>query len=126
MPYTTDASFWRSSLTDLDDARTTPELPESVDIVIIGAGYAGAATAYHLVKGEGSEHTPKQSIAILEARGACSGATGRNGERGEGRMSCTSLTYSQAVIFVPISTATSPCTLRDSASSPPSSLRNSK
>jgi glycine/D-amino acid oxidase-like deaminating enzyme len=51
-------------------------LPEHSDIVIIGAGYAGVSTAYHLVK-EPSD--ANQSITILEARSACSGATGRNG-----------------------------------------------
>jgi glycine/D-amino acid oxidase-like deaminating enzyme len=51
-------------------------LPEHSDIVIIGAGYAGVGTAYHLVKDHGDVN---RSIAILEARGACSGATGRNG-----------------------------------------------
>lgn len=49
----------------------------SSDVVIIGAGYAGISTAYHLTKGEASDK--KLSITILEARGVCSGATGRNG-----------------------------------------------
>lgn len=66
--------FWRSQLDPLDDLRSTPGLPESSDIVIIGAGYAGVATAYHLL-----EAGSTASITILEARGACSGATGRNG-----------------------------------------------
>lgn len=69
-------SFWLSGFnSEMRDHRTTPELPKDSDIVIIGAGYAGAATAYHLLK-QGTQAT---SITILEARGACSGATGRNG-----------------------------------------------
>lgn len=81
IPYNEDASFWRSTLADLDDLKSTPELSESSDIVIIGAGYAGVATAWHLLKGEGFvTDGPKPSITILEARGACSGATGRNGD----------------------------------------------
>lgn len=68
--------FWRTEPHDLDSHRSTPELPESCDIAIIGAGYAGAATAYHLL--DSSAASPP-SILILEAREACSGATGRNG-----------------------------------------------
>jgi hypothetical protein len=67
-------SFWRTNLHELDDYRSTEQLPEQSDIVIIGAGYAGVATAYHLL-----EAGSKASITLLEARGACSGATGRNG-----------------------------------------------
>ncbi|KAH9908950.1 FAD dependent oxidoreductase superfamily [Xylariomycetidae sp. FL2044] len=67
-------SFWRNTIHELDDLRSTDSLPESSDVVIIGAGYAGVATAYHLL-----EAGFTSSITILEARGACSGATGRNG-----------------------------------------------
>lgn len=67
-------SFWRADLHELDDYRSTEQLPEQSDIVIIGAGYAGVATAYHLL-----EAGSKSSITLLEARSACSGATGRNG-----------------------------------------------
>lgn len=67
-------SFWRTSLDKLDDLRSTESLPESSDIVIVGGGYAGVAVAYHLI-----EAGCKSSITLLEARGACSGATGRNG-----------------------------------------------
>ncbi|KAF9251507.1 hypothetical protein DTO013E5_4065 [Penicillium roqueforti] len=69
--------FWHRDIHELHDHRTTEELPVSSDVVIIGAGYAGISTAYHLVKGEASDN--KLSVTILEARGVCSGATGRNG-----------------------------------------------
>lgn len=69
--------FWHRDIDKLHDHRTTPDLPASSDVVIIGAGYAGISTAYHLVKGEASGE--KLSVTILEARGVCSGATGRNG-----------------------------------------------
>lgn len=49
-----------------------------MDILIIGAGYAGITAAYHLLCGEDATE-PKPSVALLEARQACSGATGRNG-----------------------------------------------
>ncbi|KAJ5985470.1 hypothetical protein N7522_012666 [Penicillium canescens] len=67
--------FWQTARDDLSDHRSTEQLPEHSDIVIIGAGYAGVSAAYHLVK----DGDASKSIAILEARGACSGATGRNG-----------------------------------------------
>lgn len=69
--------YWRNRLDALDDHRSTAELPEEVDIVIIGGGYAGASTAHHLLSL--MEPGKEQSIMILEARQACSGATGRNG-----------------------------------------------
>ncbi|KAI0416790.1 FAD dependent oxidoreductase [Xylaria grammica] len=68
--------FWRTELHELDSHRSTPELPEKQDIVIIGAGFAGAALAHYLLK---DTSVYKPSITILEAREACSGATGRNG-----------------------------------------------
>lgn len=71
-------SFWRSNLHPLDNHRTTEALPSSADIVIIGAGYAGASTAYHILE-KSADSANKPSIVILEAREACSGATGRNG-----------------------------------------------
>ncbi|CAJ0550004.1 Ff.00g099340.m01.CDS01 [Fusarium sp. VM40] len=69
-------SFWRYSTGPLDDHRSTEELPAQSDIVIIGAGYSGAALTTHIL----SECTGKSpSILVLEARQLCSGATGRNG-----------------------------------------------
>ncbi|KAE8147458.1 FAD dependent oxidoreductase [Aspergillus avenaceus] len=71
-------SFWRTELDALDDYRSTETLPETSDIVIVGSGYAGASTAYHCQ--QLAQSTASQpSIVILEARQACSGATGRNG-----------------------------------------------
>lgn len=70
-------SFWRSQLDTLDNHRSTDTLPETSDIVIIGAGFSGASTAYHCL--DQTKDTTKPSIVILEARQACSGATGRNG-----------------------------------------------
>lgn len=39
------ASYWRSQPHPLDSHRSTPELPETSDVVIIGAGLAGVAVA---------------------------------------------------------------------------------
>jgi len=71
-------SFWRTDLDSLDSHRTTEVLPESADILVIGAGYAGASTVYHLLE-KTKKSGCKPRIVILEAREACSGATGRNG-----------------------------------------------
>ncbi|KAI1772827.1 FAD dependent oxidoreductase [Hypoxylon cercidicola] len=67
--------YWRTELHELDSHRSTAELPKKQDIVIIGAGFAGAALAHYLLK----DNASKPSVTILEAREACSGATGRNG-----------------------------------------------
>lgn len=48
------------------------ELPETVDIVIIGSGITGTSFAYNLFKNEQSLR-----VLMLEARDVCSGATGR-------------------------------------------------
>ncbi|POS83343.1 hypothetical protein EPUL_005732, partial [Erysiphe pulchra] len=73
-------TFWRSELHPLDSHRSTEEIPKSCDVLIIGAGYAGASTAYHLLcNDEVPKMSPKPSVLLLEARQACSGATARNG-----------------------------------------------
>ncbi|KAA8573224.1 hypothetical protein EYC84_003723 [Monilinia fructicola] len=73
--------FWHSGKHPLHDHRSTEALPENevIDILIIGAGYAGVATAYNLVKDSTSNSFSKLSVMILEARLVCSGATARNG-----------------------------------------------
>jgi len=73
-------SFWRSSTKPIDKHRSTESLPSTANVVIIGAGYAGSAIARHLIEESERHNRPIPSIVILEAREACSGATGRNGE----------------------------------------------
>ena len=68
--------FWQSDTHELHDHRSTENLPGTSDILIIGAGYAGISTTYHLVK---DPRNANQKITVLEARSVCSGATGRNG-----------------------------------------------
>ncbi|TYJ54196.1 hypothetical protein B9479_005122 [Cryptococcus floricola] len=80
------SSFWiEGADSALRNHRSTPELPEKADIVIIGSGYSGISTAYWIQKAcpefdafAKPGHVP--SIAILEARDVCGGATGRNGK----------------------------------------------
>lgn len=69
------ASFWTASAHPLDDYESSSTLPESCDVLVIGSGYAGTATAYHILK----DNPQKPSVVIFEARQICSGATGRNG-----------------------------------------------
>lgn len=76
-------SFWRSEVGPIDTHRTTEDLTAVADIVIIGAGYTGASIAHHILEQSGQRNAQVQhvpSILIVEAREACSGATGRNGK----------------------------------------------
>lgn len=49
-------------------------LPEAADIVVVGAGIMGLATAYHLAKDHG-----QQRVLVLDEGYLCGGASGRNG-----------------------------------------------
>lgn len=78
-------SYWQDPPDPIADERTTAELPAAADVVVVGSGITGASVAWNLLK-----HIPlaqgvvadekKPSIVMLEARRACSGATGRNGK----------------------------------------------
>ncbi|KAK0444954.1 FAD dependent oxidoreductase-domain-containing protein [Desarmillaria tabescens] len=57
----------------LHEGASSP-IPSTADAVVIGSGMAGAVTAYELLS---APNGPK-NIVMLEAREACSGATGRN------------------------------------------------
>ncbi|KAK7917321.1 hypothetical protein PG985_010929 [Apiospora marii] len=68
-------SYWLQQVRDdeLLDHRTTEELPEAADTVIIGSGITGTLVAkYH------KQNWPDKSVVVVEARDFCSGATGRN------------------------------------------------
>lgn len=77
VPNPTD-SFWLTSPHHLASYRSSDTTPEKCDIAIIGTGLSGVATAYHILKE--CEGGPEPKIVLFEARQACSGATGRNGE----------------------------------------------
>ncbi|TKA60646.1 hypothetical protein B0A49_03146 [Cryomyces minteri] len=67
-------SYWQNPPSDIADHRTTEALPSSADYVVVGSGISGACVAYNLLL-----RRPAARVVILEARRACSGATGRNG-----------------------------------------------
>ena len=67
-------SYWQDPPSPLASHRSTPDLPSSTDVVIVGSGITGACVAYDLL-----DHSTPPSVLMLEARTACSGATGRNG-----------------------------------------------
>ncbi|CAD0081706.1 unnamed protein product, partial [Aureobasidium vineae] len=62
------ASFWHTE-PKLLGHRTTTDLPQHTDFVIIGSGISGASVEWRNEKG----------VLVLEAREICWGATGRNG-----------------------------------------------
>lgn len=69
-----DVSFWLDTCGD--DLTPRPALAGSteVDVAVIGAGYTGLWTAYHLLRDE-----PSLRVLVVEAQIAGFGASGRNG-----------------------------------------------
>ncbi|KAL2162269.1 hypothetical protein VTH06DRAFT_7182 [Thermothelomyces fergusii] len=67
-------SYWQDPPDPLADHRTTADLPPTADTVIVGSGITGAAVAWNLLQSPNPG-----TVVMLEARQACSGATGRNG-----------------------------------------------
>jgi hypothetical protein len=69
-------SYWQ----DPPDAEiasylTAEKVPETADVVIIGSGITGSSVAWNLL----NDTSKLGKVVMLEARQACSGATGRNG-----------------------------------------------
>ncbi|KAF5669791.1 oxidoreductase [Fusarium denticulatum] len=67
-------SYWQHEAQQQVPPQSEP-LPSSCDVAIVGGGYAGIATAYHILK----TTSPPPHVFLLEAKDPCSGATGRNG-----------------------------------------------
>ncbi|MDG1857666.1 MAG: FAD-dependent oxidoreductase, partial [Emcibacteraceae bacterium] len=65
-----DKPFWHSNVEI--PIFSKPSLPKSVDVVIIGAGFTGLATALHLLRGG-------KSVALFDALKIGHGASGKNG-----------------------------------------------
>ncbi|KFY41718.1 hypothetical protein V494_02824 [Pseudogymnoascus sp. VKM F-4513 (FW-928)] len=76
------SSFW---LSPLHPAFSTPPAPPplAAEVVIIGSGITGTSVARHLIRSHRSslsrQDRENSPIVVLDARDACSGATGRNG-----------------------------------------------
>ena len=67
-------SYWHKEPSEkLQGHRTTPELPKTADIAIIGSGITGTFAAHFLKNGKARD----SNVVMLEAREACWGATGR-------------------------------------------------
>ncbi|KAF8849007.1 FAD dependent oxidoreductase [Acephala macrosclerotiorum] len=67
-------AYWQTPPLPISDHRSTPNLPNASKYVIVGSGITGTSIAWKIFQEE-----PNAFITILEARQACSGATGRNG-----------------------------------------------
>ncbi|CZR66526.1 related to FAD dependent oxidoreductase [Phialocephala subalpina] len=78
-------SFWLQNppFPDLVD-KQSKTIPRTADIVIIGSGITGASIARTILS-ECAAMGIQRRVVMLEARQACSGATGRNG----GHIKCT-------------------------------------
>ncbi|KAK0614270.1 FAD dependent oxidoreductase [Immersiella caudata] len=76
-------SYWlQAPSKTLVGHRSTPDLPQTADVVVVGSGITGAFSAHFLKKGlnaDGVGARAGESVVLLEAREACFGATGRNG-----------------------------------------------
>ncbi|KAI4950480.1 hypothetical protein J4E91_004363 [Alternaria rosae] len=74
-------SYWLQQVRcdPLLNHRTTEELPQEADTVIVGSGITGTIVAKHHL-----ETFPEKKVVVLEAREFCSGATGRNAGRAYG------------------------------------------
>lgn len=84
-------SYWQAEASDssIHHHGCSDPLPnalaEAVDVVVIGSGISGAVTAHSLLRRDNLDEGASDSICsapsiiMLEARQACSGATGRNG-----------------------------------------------
>jgi lysine/ornithine N-monooxygenase len=71
------SSFWHTE-PKLLGHRTTKELPQQVDILVIGSGISGASVVHHIFEDlKDVEVAKKPSVLVLEAREVCWGATGR-------------------------------------------------
>ena len=80
MQNTQSQSFWLLEAQDAADHLNKLIEPDqvitvdSVDVVVVGAGITGCSAAYWLKK-----LNPTLSVTVIDRRGICEGATGRNG-----------------------------------------------
>ncbi len=67
--------YWQCGVHPLEDFRSTPRLPSTADVVVIGAGLTGASAAFHLAP------AVKRGlrVIVLEHGDPATQASGRNG-----------------------------------------------
>ncbi|KXH57962.1 hypothetical protein CSAL01_02619 [Colletotrichum salicis] len=70
-------SYWQLPPLEGVADHQSEHLPRDVDVVIVDSGMSGTSIAWHLLKDDSS--TTPLRVAMIEARQAYSGATGRNG-----------------------------------------------
>lgn len=70
-----ETPFWQLQPNPLAGFRSTPSLPEEVDLLIIGAGLTGASAAYHAV----GLARAGQRVAVIDMADPACHASGRNG-----------------------------------------------
>lgn len=69
-----EKSWWLETLPEAITPNPPPQSDEKVDVVIIGGGYTGISTGYHLKMTE-----PSMDVRVLESDICGYGASGRNG-----------------------------------------------
>ena len=71
-----DQPFWFRAGHPLANYQSAPTLPETVDVLIIGAGLTGASAAYHLGP---AVHDRSLHVAVIDRADPSTEASGRNG-----------------------------------------------
>lgn len=80
-------SYWHSDTPlspephPISNLRSTEDLPEYADYVIVGSGISGSMIAWGILERlEQAGELQNKKVLMLESRGAVGGATGRNGK----------------------------------------------
>jgi hypothetical protein len=73
VPNSTNSYWHKEPSRKLYGHRTTKDLPETADIIVVGSGITGSFAAHFLKNGDARD----AKVVMLEAREACWGATGR-------------------------------------------------
>ncbi|PAV19444.1 FAD dependent oxidoreductase [Pyrrhoderma noxium] len=71
--------YWTHPSSPIAQHGHDTELPDYADIVIIGSGITGTSIAKALLEYKPGDGLKPLKVVMIEARDACSGATGRNG-----------------------------------------------
>lgn len=73
-------SAWRVAATKVSNVVKYPPLPNKkdvVDVVIVGAGFTGSSSAYHLSKAIEEKRSSAKSVLLLDQGRICEGASSR-------------------------------------------------